>query len=292
MRRFWVVLSLAVLAACGRGSSVTTPNAVASLSQWSPYVGMHSFDWSLNVQQPFLQPLLDNGSIRGVRLEYFGPDTQSAASWLLANGATDVLGILPDSMLKPDTCAALEMAVHGAPAIRYWEIGNEVQLFTAISPQEYAPIFAAAAACVVDKGLDVIVIPAAPVGNMGGQDFLRGILDAGVLKLADGGRVPILALHYYSTGSTFMPDVARQVQRLPANTEIWVTETGVDSQAAQVDFVREQYPRIHASWRATRIYWYVFSECSGYSLVGGLASPCKTGPSFSPLYNLLKGGGR
>jgi len=293
MQRLLVVLPLAFLVACGGGHSVTTPSAVSALTEWSPYLGVHIFDWALNVQQPYLQPLMDHHAVRGIRVEYVGPETEMAAQWALSNGADDVLGILPDAMLKPDACAALQTVAGSTPSVRFWEIGNEVQLFITMTPQEYAPIFAAAVACVADKDLDIVVIPAAPVGNMGGQDFLRGALDAGILKLANDGRVPILALHYYSTGSNFMPDITRQIQRLPANTEVWVTETGVDDQAAQVGFVQAQYPRIHASWRATRIYWYVFSECSGYSLVSGLASSCKsTPPSLSPLYSLLKGGGR
>ncbi|HTP56876.1 MAG TPA: glycosyl hydrolase [Candidatus Paceibacterota bacterium] len=292
MQRLLVVLPLAFLVACGGGHSVTTPSAVSALTEWSPYLGVHIFEWTLNVQQPYLRPLMDHHAVRGIRVEYVGPETEMAAQWALSNGADDVLGILPDAMLKPDTCAALQSVVGSTPSIRYWEIGNEVQLFITMPPQEYALIFAAAVSCVTEKNLDVVVIPAAPVGNMGGQDFLRSALDAGILKLANDGHVPIVALHYYSTGSAFMSDMARQVQRLPANTEIWVTETGVDGQSAQIAYVKDQYPRIHASWRATRIYWYVFSECSGYSLVGGLAGTCKSTPAFSPLYTLLKGGGQ
>ena len=290
MKKLAAFLLLASLAACGKGNAVTAPSA-AALPEWSPYLGVHWFDWDKNTQQPYLQPLLDKGAVRGIRIDYNGPDTQLVASWALANGADDVLGILPNDALRGDPCAALDSAVRSAPAIRFWEIGNEVQLFVSMTPEEYVPIYAAVAAC-AEKYPDIIVIPAAPVGVMGGVDFLRRALDLGLLELAQKGQARIIALHYYSTGSVYLPEAKRQVQRLPASTEIWVTETGIAIQAAHTDFVETEYPRLRANVRATRIYWYVFAECSEYSLVWGLPASCTDSVRLSPLYTLLNGGQR
>ena len=151
---------------------------------------------------------------------------------------------------------------------------------------EYVPIYAAVAACAAQRHPDIVVMPGAPVGNNGGQDFLRGALDNGLLQ----SPVPILALHYYSTGNQFLPDIKRQLQRFPASTEVWVTEAGFNGTAGHLSFVRDEYPRLRSAWRATRIYWYVFAECSQYSLVMGLPDTCAADVTTSPLYDLLKGG--
>lgn len=286
MIRSLMVLVAIVLCACG--DRLVTAPTVAALAAWSPYLGVHQFDWRLNRQQPHLAPLMDSGSVRGIRVDYVPTATERVAQWALARGAEDVLAILPNESLRDSPCEALASAVARAPSAQYWEIGNEVSHFIDMTPEEYAGIFSIVADCAAMKHPDIVVMPAAPIGNAGGQDFLRRALDAGLLRLAVAGRLPLLAIHYYSTESSLLYGIKQQIQRLPPLTEVWVTETGVDSVDRHLPFVEREYPRMRSALRATRIYWYVFSDCSAYSLVRGLEEHCGDAITYSPLYEVLR----
>lgn len=297
MKRWIAVIAAVVLAiACGRGG-VTDATAPDALKEWSPYLGLHSFAWDQNIQQPYLAPLLERHVVRGLRLDAQVSEAQQIASWALSMGADDVLGIFPDEYLSAPNVEDLFCAmVRANPAIEYWEIGNEVQLFITMPAEQYVPIFIGLYRHALAHHPEITVIPQASVGVTGGDAYIRRMLDAGVLGLAKdpdpATRLRVFAIHYYSVGSTYLPEAKRQIQRLPADVEVWVTESGVNSSGGQVDFVRTEYPRLRAMVRATRIYWYVFSECSEYSLVRGLAPSCaETPPVPSPMYRLFIPGG-
>ncbi|HXK36708.1 MAG TPA: hypothetical protein VJ553_03955 [Candidatus Paceibacterota bacterium] len=296
MKRWMAVMIAVTLAiACGRGG-VTDATAPGALTEWSPYLGIHPFAWDQNIQQPYLAPLLERSMVRGIRLDA-SPETGQIAAWALGMGADDILGIFPNEYLaEPDVAEIFSATVRANPAIEYWEIGNEVDLFITMPPEQYVPIFIGLYRHAQAHHPEITVIPQASVGGTGGDSYIRRVLDAGLLGLArdpdPATQLRIFALHYYSVQSTYLPEAKRQIQRLPANVEVWVTEAGINGFGGQVDFVRTEYPRLRSMVRATRIYWYVFAECSGHSMVRGLPPTClEDPPAPSPLYQLLLPGG-
>jgi hypothetical protein len=209
-----------------------------------------------------------------------------------AGHGVHVLGIfLNEHLLASDVYERLAAKMDASPEVRHWEIGNELDVFTDIGVHRYLPIFLELQERVRKEYPQNILIPPAPAGAADGGERVREMLDGGLLALAERGELPVLSVHYYATGSAFLYALKKQIQRLPGSTEIWVTETGINHPDRHIEHVRTEYPRIRSQLRATRIYWYVFSECTGFALVSGLPEVCRLKePVPSPLYRALTGG--
>jgi hypothetical protein len=138
-------------------------------------------------------------------------------------------------------------------------------------------------------------MPYAPVGGTEGASSVEAMMKMknGMNYLAWQGELQVIALHVYSNSLAFFPRIKAEIERLPPNVQIWITETGVAQHSRHVDYVLDYYPKLRKMFHASRIYWYVFSECTDYSLVRGLASVCPENPPvYSPLYEQLVGFGQ
>jgi hypothetical protein len=127
------------------------------------------------------------------------------------------------------------------------------------------------------------------MGGGHGSTSFETMMRMGLYGLAQQGILPVVSLHVYTASMIYYPRVKKEIERLPASVQVWITETGVDDWQRQIPYVLDMYPKIRQTFRASRIYWYVFSECSEFSLVTGLAT-CSPGPvAYSPLYRELTG---
>jgi hypothetical protein len=250
---------------------------VLDLSTWSPYVNVH--DFGFNLQAPYFSKLVDAGVIKGIRTGKL--ESGAISSWMFG-GQIEVLGIFDNEHLRnANVCEMFERYTRSYPHIQYWEIGNEVEHFIDMSPEEYMIIFDKIYKA--SRGLNVTLLSQAPFGNIDGSKIFKRMIDAGLDKYPD----IIVALHFYAFDSKAIHYFAGQVHRLPLSIKVWVTEAGINQFSKHISFINQIYPDIVNSLRAERIYWYVFSECSEHSLVSNLAPACTGSVMISPLYHKL-----
>jgi hypothetical protein len=280
-----------LMAMAGCSKSITGPGNGPLHGAWSPYLGMHTFAWFQEVQQPHLKPLFDARLVNGVRVDA-SPAGVGCAQWALAHGAQDILAIFKNrDLVQPNIEELFDRDVAANSYARYWEVGNEVGLFINMPPEEYWPLFLRIHRHARKKHPGLIVMPYAPVGGTEGARSFETMMRMtnGINHLAWQGELSVLSLHVYSNSISFFSKVSAEIQRLPPHVQIWVTETGVDDHTRHVDYVLDYYPKLRKLFRAARIYWYVFAECTGFSLVKGLASACPEPIVYSPLYQQLTG---
>jgi len=233
------------------------------------------------LQAPHFSKLVDIGIVRGIRIGKL--ESGVISSWMFG-GRVEILGLFDNEHLRqPNVCEIFEGYVHDYPYIQYWEIGNEVEYFIDMSPEEYMMIFDKIYKS--SRNLNVTLLSQAPFGNIDGSKILKRMIDVGLNKYSD----IIVALHFYAFDSKAIHCFAGQVHRLPLSTKVWVTEAGVNKFSQHISFVNKIYPDIVSSLRAERIYWYVFSECSEHSLVMNLCPTCSGPKIISPLYWQLVG---
>jgi len=273
----------------GCGDSVLGPSTSPLLEAWSPNLGIHSFQWQDNIQQPHLDPLFRMGLVRGIRLDY-NAESENAARWAKERGA-DVLCIFGNDYLRrPNIEDEFDQAIGSNPSVDYWEIGNEVGLFAEMSPQEYMPIFMKLHRHVQINHRGLVIAPYAPVGGDEGAEAFETMMSIGLRRYATEMRsIPLISLHVYSNSMAFFLKIKKELERLPIGINVWVTETGVPDFSQQIKHVLDYYPKLRKMFRASRIYWYVASECTEFSLVGGLADTCDGPVQYSPLYTGLTG---
>jgi len=256
-------------------------------TMWSPYIGVHAF--GPEIQKPHLLKLIQAGVLRGVRLENLdNPDIQRFAAWFQGQGV-EVLGLFENEHLrKPNVCKIFSQHVAQNPGVLVWEIGNEVQGFIGMSSEEYMQIVTPLFYYVKQNYPQIKLAIGAVAGNGGSADDLRRMIDAGLKKLCQDG-LEIVPIHFYSSSSTRLHEFKSQLSRLPISTRIWITETNdmPPNWSAQIRYVTEMYSRLRSALKAERIYWYVFSERSDFSLVKGL--PDGLPAEYSPLMKLLIG---
>lgn len=256
---------------------------------WDPYVGVHPFGCDQNIQQPHLLKLIETGALRGVRLGNLdNPEVQRFAKWFQGHGV-EVLGTFDNRYLRdPGICQNFSQHVAQNPGINVWEIGNEVSGFIGMQPEEYMKIFKNLYYYVRQNHPNVVIAAQAPGGNGAGADEFRRMIDNGLDKLCEQG-LQLVVIHFYSWKSTRLSEFKSQISRLPSYVRIWITETNdmPPSWGKQIGYVKEIYPKLRSSLRAERIYWYVFSEPSDFSLVKGLADSSPV--IYSPLMNALIG---
>lgn len=285
---------LTPLTACNFGlTSPSNPGDVRST--WSPFVGVHPFSPIERPQQPHLQKLIDAGQLRGVRAGADITNTHLNVLYdFLAGNGVDILAIFPNEYLRsPNVLEIFAQHVSAFPSVNTWEIGNEVGLFITMEPEEYMPIFKKIFYYAKENFPNVTIAAEAPVGNGGGSDVLRRMIDLGLKDMFDDG-LTIVTIHFYSWRSTRLEEFKSQIARLPPQRRIWVTETNQDaakpSWEEQISFVNSIYPLLRNNLSAERIYWYDFAECGEFALVKGLPDSCRTDPPiYSPLMNALLG---
>ncbi len=278
-----------------QGSSPTGASAVNNSgvrSAWDPYLGMHPFDThNHSPQEGYLDRLVSIDMVRGVRMDIPDGALVPLVNRLMAQ-QVDVLGIFPDQYLREDNAPERFIALARMyPQVKVWEVGNEVGLFVQMSPEEYVPIYLRIYAKAKRELPNLEILPQPPASGEGAVRIFGKMLDLGVLDLANNPdpsfRLGIVSLHFYSDKSTYIYEMKSQLERLPADTEVWVTEAGINRWSDQVQFVEVNYPRLRGLWRASRIYWYVLAECSEFALVSGLPPQCANKPQESPLFQAL-----
>lgn len=275
---------------CKDSCSILGPSNSSLFETWSPYLGIHTFAWHKNVQQPHLDPLFRTGLIRGIRLDYT-PESKNAARWAKERGA-DVLCIFSNNYLRESNIEELfDYAVASNPNVDYWEIGNEIGKFLGMDPEEYMPIFLKLHRHVQKNHPGLVIIPYAPIGGNEGSRSFEIMMKNGLqsLTMRQNGGIKLISLHVYSSSILFFSRMKKEIERLPIDVQVWVTETGIADFSKQVPYVLDIYPKIRKMFRASRIFWYLASECSEYSLIGGLASDCAGTVTYSPLYQQLTG---
>jgi len=259
---------------------------------WDPYVVVHAFACDAGIQQPHLLKLIQAGALRGVRMGDLGnPEIQRFARWFQGQGV-EILGIFNNEYLRnPNVCQIFSQHVAQNPGVFVWEIGNEVSGFAAMNSEEYMRIATPLFYYVKKNHPNVRLAIGAVAGNGSSADDLRRMIDAGLNKLCQDG-LEVVPIHFYSWNSTRLAEFQSQVARLPIFTRIWITETNdlPPNWSTQTGYVAEMYPKLRSALRAERIYWYVFSEPSDFSLVTGLADSGQV-VVYSPLMNLLIGAG-
>ncbi len=281
-----------LMALAGCSKSVTGPGSSGPLHEaWSPYLGIHPFAWFQGVQQPHLEPLLNARLVNGIRADA-SPAGVACSQWVLGLGAQDILAVFRNEDLVQSNIEDLfDRDVAANSYARYWEIGNEIGNFINMSPEQYWPLFLRIHKHARKRHPGLIVMPYAPVGGVEGARSLEKMMKMknGMNYLAWQGELSVISLHVYSNSLAFFPKTKAEIERLPPNVQIWVTETGVDNQNRQVDYVLDYYPKLRRMFRASRIYWYAFAECTEFSLVNGLPSACQGPITYSPLYQQLTG---
>lgn len=280
--RLQAVVLLVVLCFWGCYRMDIKENSALNRSSWDGYVCVHNF--SLNEQVAYLEPLINAGAMRGVRMDRL-EDNNELVYWLHARGV-DVLGIFDNEHLRdPNVVEIFLRYVQEFPFIDNWEIGNEVDYFVkpSMTAKEYMDIFGKIYQA--SRGWGVTIISQAPFGTMAGAGFLKEMVDNGLGNYPD----IIVAIHYYAYGSKAIHDFAAQISRLSYRVPIWVTETGVKDHSKHIGYVNDIYPDIRNVLRADRIYWYTFSNCDEHSLVQNLSSECGGEVVLSPLYSQLTG---
>ncbi len=256
---------------------------------WDPFIGIHLFTWDLSVIQPHLLKLIEAGALKGARVGGLdNPDVQRFIRWLYSRNV-EVLGSFDNKFLRePNIYTIFDQMVLQNPTIRNWEVGNEVSGFIGMEPEEYMKIAGGLFYYVKQNYPHLRLAIGAVAGNGSSADILRRMIDAGLNKLCRDG-LEIVPIHFYSWKSARLGEFKSQIARLPISTRIWVTETNEmpPSWDRQVEYVKKVYPLLRSSLRAERIYWYVFSEPSDFSLVKGLVDGGAV--EYSPLMNLLIG---
>lgn len=247
---------------------------------WSEYINIHDFGFGL--QDSYFRKLVETGAVIGIRIGKL--DSSSTSNWLYG-GRVEVLGIFDNEYLREsNVCEVFENYTRRHPYIKYWEIGNEVEYFINMQPEEYMPIFEKIYQ--TSKKLNVTVLSQAPFGNIDGAKIFERMVKLGLDKYPD----IIVALHFYGYASEAIHKFAAQVHKLPFSTKVWVTEAGINQFSKHIGFVNQVYHDIQSSLRAERIYWYDFSECSEHALVSNLAPACAgAGIGISPLFSALIG---
>lgn len=267
-------------------SKITEDSTASVLANWDPYIGVHAFNTA--IQKPHLEKLIQAGQMSGARLDIDSPESQELSRWFSSRGL-EVLGIFPNKYLRdPNVCQIFSSKVSLNGNINYWEIGNEVSGFINMNPEEYMKIFKKVFYYAKSHHPNITVINQPPPGNGGGADNFRRMIDAGLDDLCRDG-LEIVSIHFYSESSTRIHEFKQQISRLPINTRIWITEANhlPGDWSKHIEYVNKVYPQLRNSLRAERIYWYVFSERSEFSLVKGLADGLAA--EYSPLMNILVG---
>lgn len=274
----------------------TSPNSLGeeekngAIKTWDPYIGVHPFGFDAGLQQQHLLKLIQAGVLRGVRMGNLGnPETQRFVNWFQFQGV-EVLGLFDNKFLRePNVCQILSQIIAQNQGIKVIEIGNEVRGFVNMSPEEYMRIATLLFYYAKQYHPDVKLAIGAVAGNGSSADDLRRMIDAGLDQLCHDG-LEIVPIHFYSRESTRLQEFKSQIDKLPASTRIWITETNdmPPSWNTQIGYITEMYPKF-GSVKAERKYFYTFAEesASEFSLVRGLVDG---GPIlYSPLMNLLIG---
>lgn len=294
-----IVLLVALFSANCRFLNSVSPSSsstgsTASREAWllnngaGAYVGIHPFG-ACESQKPYLLMMKKSGTLKGVRVgELHDPGiSYGCAGWLSSQGI-EILGLFENEYLRsPNVTQIFDDEVRRNPFVQVWEIGNEVEgppgVGANMSVREYTPIFLSLFYYAKTNFPNLKLAPQ--------SDSLSDMLDAGLDKAVKDG-LPIITIHFYPEKPTTLPLAGLQqiiATRIPATTQVWITETGIANwsapgRATQAEFVRDNYGRFSSMLRAVRIYWYVMSECSDFDLVHVQDLPCGRPPQMSPLF--------
>lgn len=214
----------------------------------------------------------------------FGPDFYASIPYVRAARALgiDVLGILGEFGPGFEITRALTNDASRVPVLTAYhqifagpvehlvpgcerpgafavQILNEPANFFGLHPHDYVRyLLAPTARDMRAIAPEILVVGAAPVGNLNGVPRLRALIDAGLEDHCDR-----VAVHLYD------PRILEPISEIP-RLPVWVTESGARGPDHHLAWYTENFPEIRAAMPATeRIYYYdLFDfEAGGYRLL-------------------------
>jgi hypothetical protein len=263
-------------------------------------VNDHCFNWE--AEKAHAEEMINKGVLKNVRIGHLDlPYVREHANWYIERGVT-VLGIYENKALKQfvddpsfDINEDFSKVVRANPGVKYWNIGNECNVFIEwrdnegklirkMEEDEYMKIFKKVFFYACENHPDLILLNAPTLGITGGAGRLGIQIENGLfalshgyvsqeditnynLKLADNGpgfyeayRFKIVCFNFYSYKSDATDEYSYQLKRLSPKIRRWVTETGVEDWKKINDFVLEIYPRMINEMGVEKIFFYVFSQ--------------------------------
>jgi hypothetical protein len=160
----------------------------------------------------------------------------------------DVLRLYSEVFAPPPEPAGPGMGGAGPRGVGRiaFQVLNEPTHFLGVPPDVYVHEFLAPCYTWLKAASpDVIVVPAAEVGNVDGPARARAMLEAGLESVADR-----VAYHIYSRAA--IPLLSANVKHL-----VWVTESGASGTANHLPWVRDTFPEIREQiGDVSRIFYY------------------------------------
>jgi hypothetical protein len=277
-----------------------TGNGAGEKLPWSPYIVFHAPDNALSAFEKTVPQLIHRGTLKGVRIGAIkGENVNIGNKWLLSQGLEGLVLVDNQYLFGSDqeVLSAVDFVISSYPEVRYFQIGNELTTIIPkdqpqISIEEYMRKLKFIYAHVTERYPHVILLSQSTIGavrdygpNELGKMIELGLTEMSPSKLIVGMNLySAYALSYYSAVVNGKLD----------NYRIWITETGTSepNDKAQLEYVRNFYPKISSSLRAERIYWYAYYAGEegqgdwGFGLIRNINSPEIW---KSPLYRALAG---
>jgi hypothetical protein len=278
------------MAGCHRFSpTAPSPAWRETLPAWSPYVGISPDNTALGGYQQALTLLTSRSAALGARISLFADGRSVPTVQLVTSFGLEVVGLIDNAdLFAPDVAAVFDQYVAAYPQVRVFQIGDEVTTSSMpMSIDQYLDVLARIYGHVIDRYPNVTLVSEAAFGS-----GTIGAMDLAALApgLAARGIMPahlIIGINVYSENA-FTAYASVLATNLTAY-RIWVTETGIADPTQQISYVQTMYPRLRASLRAERIYWYALwagdtGADSGFSLIH---APTTSSIAQGPLFQLL-----
>jgi hypothetical protein len=147
-----------------------------------------------------------------------------------------------------------------------WQIGGEIQNpdptvnLVTMTPEEYMRKFRNLYRYIKERYPSDMITNAPTFGSGYGAEELQRFIEAGLLDIETDqllSRNLIIAVHIYT--SNVLRDYGKVFNRYQsqlARKRVWVTETGVDGDREQVEWVNKTYPIIINTLHPEMICWY------------------------------------
>src|SRR3989344_5443575 len=138
-RRYSLVLVLgALFVGCNsRFFSPTAPSDTSGLP-WSPYIGIHASGEAHGAYQAVIPVLMDRGNMVGARVGLTASEGINGTIKMIGSLGIELVGIIDNEyFLDPNIEVRIDEIYAAYPAIRYFQVGNEVTNFTSMSVVYY-----------------------------------------------------------------------------------------------------------------------------------------------------------